>query len=72
MSGFRSNLAVSVRYHVNLLHGEPSSGSPARIFADYAWHCTNVRPSWAASVVNCTECNIANLFVYDYGEDKVI
>jgi len=59
-----------VHYHVNLLHGEPSSH--ARIFVDYAWRSINVRPSWAASVVNYTKCNIAKLYVYIYGEDKVI
>jgi len=57
-------LAGSVCYHVNLVHGEPSS--PSRIFAGYAW------PSWVASFVNHTECNITNLFVYVYGEDTVI
>jgi len=23
---------------------------------DYAWRSINVRPSWAASIANCTEC----------------
>jgi len=44
-----------MRYHVNLLHGEPSS--PVRIFANYTWRSINVWPSQAASAVNCTKCN---------------
>jgi len=42
-------LAGRVHYHVNLLHGDPSS--PASIFVDYVWRSINVRPSWVASVV---------------------
>jgi len=44
-----------MRYHVNLLHGEPSS--PVRIFANYTWRSINVWPSQAELAVNCTECN---------------